>query len=304
MMALSPSFFVFGIATTLLGIGAGMYYNPATMLIARNSKMIGRAIGYHRVGGQIAGVAAPLLAGLSGLLFGWRSPVVISAGVIAIVVLIFFREIDLDNRETIMSKTEEQFSLRQSVAFLSRKHVRSSILMMAILEFAGLAAMAFLPTLLIEQHGLTDWFANVLFAIFFVVSALSQPLNGWTSDLWGRDSTIIIAMATGVIGFGALSIGGSEIGIVGGVALAGVSMGGTPVIQSRMLDGLSIKSQGPGFGVFRTTYLLLGGIGTFVVGSIADLKGWGLAVGLLSAMLTIAMFVAMLSDEPSPAKSS
>jgi hypothetical protein len=61
-------------------------------------------------------------------------------------------------------------------------------------------------------------------------------------------------------------------------------MSATPVVQSRMMDRLSEADQGAGFGLFRTVYLLVGASGTAVVGTAADLAGWGTAFGLLAAV--------------------
>jgi len=61
-------------------------------------------------------------------------------------------------------------------------------------------------------------------------------------------------------------------------------MSATPVVQSRMMDGLSETDQGTGFGLFRTVYLLVGASGTAVVGTAADFAGWNAAFGLLAAV--------------------
>jgi MFS family permease len=148
--------------------------------------------------------------------------------------------------------------------------------------------MAFLPALLLGHQGLPSRPANLLFAIFFATTALSQPLAGWLSDRLGRDETLTLQAAAGVLGYGALATG-SRLLVVPGVLLAGVAMSATPVVQSRMIDGLSDADQGAGFGVFRTVYLLLGASGTAAVGTAADVAGWAAAFGLLAVALAVVL---------------
>ena len=158
-----------------------------------------------------------------------------------------------------------------------------------IVEFVGLAVMAFLPTFLVEHSGITLQLANVMFAVFFVVATVSQPIGGWLSDRIGRDATLAIQLVAGTVGYGAL-VANRTVVVVGlGVVFAGVSMSGVPVIQSRMLEGVPRSDRGVGFGLFRTVYMLFGALGTAVVGTVADGVGWTHAFGLLSLLLAVAL---------------
>jgi MFS family permease len=272
-----------------LGVGAGAYYNPATALLTRAFDGSGGAIGTHRSGGQVAGVFALVAAAVLAIRYGWRPTIAVGGVLVAVVAGLFLW------RSTASESVHPDASL--AVVFdpgtfrgvLSRPHARNTTILMTLVEFAELAAMAFFPTFLVEHYGFALGDANLLFAAFFTVSALSQPLGGWLSDRAGRDATATVQAAAGVAGFGLLAAGGSAVAAVPGVALAGVSMSGTPVFQSRMMDGLDAADRGTGFGVFRTVYLLLGASGTAVVGTVADLVGWGVSFGLLAALFGLVL---------------
>ncbi|MFU8867894.1 MFS transporter [Natronococcus sp.] len=284
-VAASPSVLLFGAATVALGVGAGTYYNPATALLTRTFDGIGGVIGTHRIGGQLAGVIAPVVTAAVAVRYGWRPAIGLGAALSVVVVAVFLRRgsSTVPNRPN--ASLRELFDSRTLLELLARSHVRNTTFMMALVEFVGLAAMSFLPVLLVEHFELSLGRANLLFAVFFAVSAIGQPLGGHLSDRIGRDATIGMQMIAGVLGYGALATGGTQALAVPAVVLAGVATSATTVIQSRILDELGDTNRGTGFGLFRTTYLLIGAAGTTVVGVAADTAGWAIAAGLLAALL-------------------
>lgn len=293
-IAIAPMFAVFAVFALLLGIGAGMYYNPATTLLAGSFDQTGRAIGIHRIGGQLAAVTSPLIA--AGILwyFGWRSVIAAGALIICSSIALFWSVGSADSGTRSGTPIRHLASRSVLADLVWRSHTRNTTWMMTLVEFVGLATMAFLPTLLVEHVGLSLSRANLLFAMFFAVSAVSQPVGGWVSDRLGRDLTIVIFAGFGVTGFTLLSLGSSGLLGIGGILLGGVALGTTPVIQSRMIDGLSPERRGTGFGVFRTLYLAIGASGTTVVGVLADGVGWTIAFGLLTSLLALVFLTALL----------
>ena len=284
-IALAPTFLVFGLFVLVLGIAAGTYYNPATALLARSFDQLGGSIGSHRIGGQLAGVIAPALAAALLIRIGWRPTVVLGAIVAIVVFVTVTRTVTRTPAVRPDATMRDLVDLAELTSLLAKPHTRWTTWMMTLVEFTVLATMAFLPTLLVEHNGFSLAVANLLFAAFFGLSAVMQPLSGLTSDWLGRDLTAVIHLGIGSCGFALLSLGMSGIAGALGVLLASVTLGCTPVIQSRMLDGLSAERRGTGFGLFRTIYLLIGATGTTVVGVLADWSGWTLAFGVLTACI-------------------
>lgn len=289
-LAGSPSFFLFAIGILLLGVGAGIYYNPATALLSREFSQLGKAIGSHRFGGQIAGVLAPLVAAVLVVRFGWRSPIVFGAVLTVVAVLVFGWVNETQPPVRPSAGISELFGPSELFRLLRRPHTRFTTYIATLVEFVGLAAMAFIPIMLIEHVGLSSRNANILFAVFYSVAAVSQPIGGWLSDRIGRDGTIALQSLSGTIGYFLIALNGSVIVITIAVVFAGVAMSMAPVVQSRMLDGLSRGSQGTGFGLFRTVYLLFGSVGTTVVGTTADAANWSVAVGILALVMGVIFF--------------
>lgn len=284
----------FGLGVLLLGVGAGMYYNPATALLAAGDEGVGGLVGTHRVGAPAAGVLAPPAVTAVAVRFGWWAGVALGAVFTGLVGAVFLW------RTSPRPPAHPEASLRGLLdpgalaALLARSHTRLTTAMAAAIEFVGLAAMAFLPTLLTEHHALPLPDANLLFALFFGVGALAQPVSGRVSDAAGRDRTIALQVAAGALGYAVLGVRGAGPLVVPAVVLAGVATSSTPVVQSRMLDGLSAGDAGRGFGLFRTLYLLVGAAGTTVVGTLADAAGWRVAAGALAAPLVAVLLAVVL----------
>jgi MFS family permease len=284
VLSVSPGVLPFAAGLVLLGIGAGIYYNPATALLAREFRAVGRAVGTHRIGGQIAGIAAPLAAAAVSLRYSWRATLLLGVPLALLAALLAVRFVARTAPARPTASMRDLFDPGGIATLLARRHTRYTTLVATLVEFVGLATMAFLPALLIGHHGFPSRVANLLFAALFGVAALSQPLAGWLSDRLGRDETLGLQASAGLLGYLALA-GGSRPLAAPAVLLAGVSMSATPVVQSRMLDGLSETDRGTGFGLFRPAYLFVVASGPAVVGTAADVAGWRSAFGLLAAVL-------------------
>lgn len=286
-IVVAPTFALFAAAALLLGVGAGLYYNAATALLTREFEAIGRTIGLHRVGSQAAGVLAPIVATAVWTRAGWRAAMATGVLTALVVLASFARYVPRSTPERGESSVRELIDPSTLVALLRRPGVGRVTALATVGEFTLLATMTFLPTLLVEQHGLSTARAGLLFSAYFAVVALCQPVGGWCSDRIGRDGTLAGMAIAGLVGYGLLSTGVGGVPAVLAVGLVGVAMAWGPPLQSAMMDRLPPDERGTGFGLLRTLYLLVGASGTAVVGTTADLAGWGVAVGLLAALSVV-----------------
>jgi len=288
-LAAAPSTLAFGAFALVLGIGSGLYYTPATALLADRFDDVGRVIGVHRVGSQVAGLVAPALAALLGARFGWR----IAVGSGALVAAVCLCIVGLRGSAALRpaaTATDGGTAVRPRalLAVLARPPVAFSAALAAMGEFAALATLSFLPTFLVEHHGLSLPAAGALFGAYFVVVAALQPVSGWLSDRFGRDAVTGTLFATGAVGYVALAVGEGLAVAVPAVAFVGVAMAWGPPVQSRAVDVLADAERGVGFGAVRTGYILVGALGPAAVGTLADTAGWAASVGLLAGVLAFA----------------
>lgn len=288
-LALSPSEFVFVPLMAAVGIGSGLYYTPSTTLLDKRFDQIGKAIGIYRISGQVAGVVAPAIVGSISIYFGWRVALFAMGLVLVPVVVGILRFM----RPTLPNDPHTSFRTRVSprrlVAVLSQPGLAGTTLLASSVQFVEVASFTFLPAILQRHHGLSPTTAGVLYALYFAIVALCQPVSGWLSDRIGRAPVTAILLLAGVLGYGLLSRSPSFLVLVSAVLLVGIAMTWGAPVQSRLIDALGETDRGTGFGLVRTVYLLLGALGSYVTGVLITETGWVTAVSTLAGVLALCL---------------
>ena len=290
-LAVAPSYPVFALTAVVLGAGAGLHYSVATSFLARHFENVGRAIGIHVAGGPLAGLVAPVAAAAVGVRYGWRPALLLGAAVAVPVFALFWLRIDPTPPAQPDVRMRSRFELGPVRELLSRPEIRYSTVMAVGGAFCWQATASFLPVFLIEHQGRSAATAGALFSLYFVVHGVSQPLMGGLSDRVGRDGVAAVAFGSGVVGYGALVVG-SGAAVVAAVGFVGVAMSWGAPVQSRFIDSLASAERAAGFGLVRTVYMLLGALGSVVVGTLSDVAGWPVAFGALVAVVAVECLLA------------
>jgi MFS family permease len=296
LLALSPVYGVFVLATIALGGVAGLHYTVATTLLTRTFDDLGTAVGFHSIGGPLAGLIAPVVVAWLGVRYGWR-PAVASTAVVGIPIFTMFvwrirptepRQPDKPLRESI--------ELSSLVELISRSAIVFPLLIAMAGTYVVQGLLSFFPAFLIAFHGYTPTAAGVAFSVFFVVRAGGQMVLGRASDAYGRDVALAGSMFVGAVGLSVVVLGAGVLAMAVGVTLAGVGSSFFAAIDPRFMDALTDEERGTGFGLVRTVYTVLGAAGSAGVGLTADLFGWAVAFGTL-AVLFFASFLALATNQ-------
>ncbi|WP_338729822.1 MFS transporter [Haladaptatus sp. DJG-WS-42] len=287
LLAAAPSFLTFVVFAIVLGAGAGLHYSPATMLLTRQFDNIGRAIGVHGVGAPVAGLLAPVAAAYVGSVYGWRYALGLGAVVALPVLVVFAWQV----RPTAPSQPET--SIRQRLApgpllsLLARPDIAFMVALAVLGAFAWQATASFLSAFFEQYQGTSRTTAGLVFSAYFVVQGVSQPLMGTISDRIPRDIAVAVCMGAGVVGYSLLVVGDSWLTLGGAIVCIGLAMSWGAPLQARLMDALTTAEQGAGFGFMRTIYVLLGALGSVVVGTLSDVAGWSVAFALLAGVMAI-----------------
>ncbi|WP_240145873.1 MFS transporter [Halococcus salsus] len=287
LLALSPSMPVFLALTLLLGGVAGLHYSVATTFLTRKLNNIGTAIGLHNSGAPLAGLVAPIAAAAVSQWFGWRVAIALGAMAAFPVFVLFQWKVRPTEPARPTEPMGDRFALRPVIELLSRRKIAFTALLAFLFEFIWQATASFLPTFLIAYHGYSVTFASTLFSAYFVIQGLTQPGIGSLSDRYGREEIGGLCAIFGIGGFSLLLIGSQLAVLLFGIILVGVSMGWGAALLPRFVDNLSSAERGAGFGLVRTTYMMMSATGSVVVGTIADTAGWGVAFGTFLVFLTV-----------------
>ena len=296
LLAIAGGYALFFAAAVALGAMAGLHYSAATSLLTRTFRQTGTAIGIHSAGAPLAGVLTPVAAGTLGAMFGWRYAVAFGAMVAIPTALLFVKTV----RDTPPSRPDTAVWTRIRVRPIAELLARPPILWTGALAFVGAfvwqATASFLPTFLVAHHGYTETGAGIFFSAYFVVQGLGQPLVGGLSDRIGRYPAATLATTVGAVGYG-LFVGGSSIEALAiATGCVGIAMSWGAALLPKFMDHLSAEERGAGFGLIRTSYMVLGATGSVATGFAADVWGWGVAFAGL-AMLLAGMSIVMLGAQ-------
>jgi MFS family permease len=168
---------------------------------------------------------------------------------------------------------------------LTRPTIAFTGVVAILYEAAWQGIASFLPTFFIQYHSFSTTFAGVLFAGYFVVQGILQVGVGVAADRFGHDSTIAVCALTGIAAVTLLIRTGSLPTVVFGVGLLGLSMGHSPAVFSRFIDRLADGERSFGFGLFRTSYMIVAAPGSVILGGLADSFGWAVAIGAVAVGL-------------------
>lgn len=284
-LAAAPGYAVFLALMVGVGVGSGLYYSPSTALLDRLYDGTGRAIGTYRTSGQLAGVVGPPVAGAVALRYGWRGALVAS-GLVLVPVLAGVLAFAAPTAPTNPAATlRTHASPRRLARLASRPGLAGTTALAAVVQFVDVASFTFLPAVLREYHGLAPSVAGGLYALYFAVVALVQPVSGWLSDRFGRDAVTALLLVAGVAGYGLLARPAPLPVLAAAVVLAGGAMTWGAPVQSRLMDALDDRERGVGFGLARTVYLLVGALGGYAIGTLITAAGWTVAFAALAGLL-------------------
>lgn len=295
LLAMASSYLFFFVAVVALGAMAGLHFSVATSLLSRIIPNTGSAIGIHNAGAPLAGLLIPMAAGSLGAWMGWQWAVALGAVVALPTAVVFAMVVHPEAPARPTVSVWSRLRIRPILDLLSHPPIALTTGLSVAGEFVWQATASFLPAFLIEYHGYAGPRAGVLFSAYFVVQGLAQPAIGSFSDRVGRYPASALAIAIGVLGYGLL-VAGSESWTIGtGIVFVGIAMGWGAALISAFMDHLTEEERSAGFGLIRTTYMILGASGSVVTGAIADLFGWAVAFlglsALLGGMLMVLLYV-------------
>ncbi len=288
LVAWAPTFLAFALAAVVLGSGAGMYFPAGTALLDRRFDQTGQAFSFHSAGGPVAGLAVPVGASLVAARYDWRLGVLVGATAAAIGFLAIAFTMGSTPAASPDMRIRDRLIPTTAFDILSRPRVAFTTLLGVLGMYVFQAFVSFFPAFLQEYHGLSTEGSSFATGVAFVLIAAVLPLVGRAGDTVGRDIFLVVPFLVTAAGFATLLVPVGRPAIAAGVLLVGVGLTWGGVLQSRFMLEFADDERGTGFGLVRTTFVLLGSVGSAATGFLADAGGWPLAVGVIVALLVLA----------------
>ena len=193
----APGFWSLALLLAFAGMGDATWHPIATGVLTRQMPgHRGQALGIHAIGGTLATVLSPLLAGFLLAVLNWRDVMVVSAAAPLLMGLIFIRYHRTVPRSSTKRITRSDLSdLKKNWSSPSGLTLMAGI---ATYNMAVMALITIMPLFLQRSGGFTPGQTGIVFAAAMLIGATGQPIIGRLSDAKGRRGIFMIGSALGV----------------------------------------------------------------------------------------------------------
>jgi MFS family permease len=268
--SLAPGFWGVTLLLAFAVMGDAFWHPIATgVLVKEMPQQRAQALGIHAVGGGIgAEVIAPLSTGFLLGFFDWQTTLqilVLPAVIMGVLFIPVAKRISRDN-----PGRADPIDFRG----MARQWFKpSGVMLMGVMilyNMALIAQLAMAPVYFQTDHGLSTFYAGLIFAVILMLGSLLQPLFGRYSDRRGRKPMILLVLFGA--SFFALFAGLSDnlywavAGLLPSVALLTAVR---PVILAAAVE-YSSKSESTTLGIVFTVLDGVGMFGALLAGMVAE----------------------------------
>lgn len=189
----------------LMGLLAGGYHPSAPALISSvvPQEHLGKALGFHNIGGGASHLVTPLVAVTIAGLAGWQTAFMLMALPPLLFGIFFYRHLGrLSFRRE--SKPEGKSPSRAGTLTRGERIKRVTVFLILITITGAIinSTISFLPLLFVDHFGLGKTMAAGLLSLLYLAVFWASPLGGNTADRLGSISvTLIVTLLVGPIVF-------------------------------------------------------------------------------------------------------
>ncbi len=294
LAALAPDWIALG-ALTIAGVGSGMFHPSGTMVASQTSRTAtGKATAFFFFSGQIGLFTGPIMAGIVLDIYGRSGYFLLP--LLAVSAFVAGWQWLTDNQETLQEKKKERSEVRNTCFRHQSGFWRQGILLTIIIlgsSTVSIAAITFAPKFFTEL-GYTQTRVGTLSGLIMLGSAIGTMTGGALADRIAGKWVVILGM-TGLILPIYLYIPAEGLWQLALILIAGFFVGMPHTILVLSVQALFPGRQAMASGLALGLMFAGGALGSFVVGSVADLEQVGLGSALqMTAVLPLIAITAAL----------
>ncbi len=295
-------------AVTLLlafGVMGDAFWHPVAtgVLVKELPERRAQALGIHAIGGSIgAEVLGPLSTGFLLGWFDWQTTLQILVLPAVFMGLLFIPVASRISRDS--PGRVKPIDFRGLARQWFRPAGLALMAVMVLYNMALVAQLAMAPLFFQSEHGLSPFYAGLIFAAILMLGSLFQPVFGQYSDTRGRKPLIVLTLFTASFFALVAGIGDGLFWALAGLAPAVIMLTAVrPVVLAAAVE-YSGKSEATTLGVVFTVLDGVGMFGALLAGLIAEFE---LAFAFIAAA-AMALFAGLicvflkLSATPAPAE--
>ncbi len=300
IVVLSSGQLSFFFGTVAVGFGAGLYATTRiTVLSDIYPERSGTAMGFIQAFGNVGTTVLPPVAGFLAVAVSWRLGLGFLLPIAAVVAATLWLVVPVrtsGEERAVESLTWD--TPTKLVSGLTDRSVLFATASMCLVSIVYQSFTGFYPTYLVLEKGFDEELATLLYGTFFATGILLQLASGSSGDLFGMRRTLVASLGVATIALFALPFVDGLFAIVLLSGLLSAQLAYWPVANAYIADVMSSEMQGTGYGLVRTTYLLLASTGPVVVGRLGDAGMLDVAFLSLATIACLALVTCWSLPEP------
>ncbi|MFB6094392.1 MAG: MFS transporter [Halanaeroarchaeum sp.] len=296
--AVAPSYPLFLLAGAGFGLATGLYGPARGIALTRRFDAVeGVAFGTVLGAGSVGAAVLPFAVALSAGVVDWR----VSVGAIGpafFLAALGLARVVPENLGDGAPTPSLSRGVSRTARALTRRRVGTAVAAIVLMLFVFQGLTAFYPTYLVVEGRLSQSTASALYAVLFLAGGAFQLGAGRFADRFGYRRVLVATGAVSVVPLLVLPRvhGLGWFGIV--TVLIALRLAIAPMTNAYIVGSLSEESRGTSWGLIRTGFFVLGAFGSVVVGGLADLGRFDVAIyGLAGVTVLGTLLYASLPRE-------
>jgi MFS family permease len=287
--ATAPAVETFVLGTVVFGAGTGLFSTTRMTLVSDvYPRVAATALGLNQAAGNVGTATLPVVVGLlAATTLGWRGGLGLMIVPFAATIVGLWLTVPKRSRKP--TERRDDRSVRLAVTSVLQPAPQLALGMLFTMGLVYQGFTSFYPTYLVTTKPVSDSTAALLFGLFFATGVAVQPLAGAASDRIGTRATLVGCVVTTGVALAVLTVADDLLVLVPLTVLLGAQLGFWPVANSHVIAILPDAVQGSGFGLIRTTYLVVAAGSPTVIGLLADLGRFDEAFLLLAGSAGVAL---------------
>lgn len=300
LLASAPTYVLFLFGAAIVGISSGMY--PPTAVAQLSDTFVarrGQALGINNAFVYVGGTTAAGLVTVVLLVTTWRY---VFIPIIVFLVLITALMNRWHHDEYVVDVPQVDLGVRRTVVrLLNLSRVRWIFVAAILFSFAWNGIFGFLPLFLQTASGMTQGWANNMFALLFATGIAANIVAGILGDYLGYLQVVIFATLFTLVGLLGLLWTQQFGGIVLSVIILGIGLSGFwPVFNAYVMKLFPSENRGGDLGAVSMVYMGGGSLGPVYVGFVAAQLDYTVAFTGLVPCVILSGFIALWLSRKGP----
>ena len=297
-VGLSQTFIMIITSLALMGLAGGGYHPAAAPLISTSvePRNLGRALGFHIVGGSASYFLAPLIGVAIAAAWGWRGTYIgIAVPTFFFGILFYYVLRRIDSREIHKPVIAKSPSGEEKTSRLPWRSLVAFVVLSAFSAAVISSTIAFIPLFMVDDFGVSKKTAAAFLAIIYSAGLWAAPLGGWLSDRIGRVRMVLtmsffLGPVIYMLNLGPYGIGFGAVLLVIGMIL----MMRMPIAEAFIVSHSPAHLRSTILGIYFFSAIEGGGVLTPVIGYLIDQFGFYFSFTITGAAMVTVSFICFL----------